>query len=410
MSTAARPSVLVYAQHLSGVGHYVRTYEIARALTSQFEVHWIEGGRPVPHRVCESIEVIDIPRIRRGSDGALQALFTDQPLAVVQAERRRLLIEAIERLRPDVFLVEYFPFSKWELAPELLPAIQAVRNQGGMVLCSIRDIVRQTRFEAVDAQQHAARTIDWLRESFDALLVHADPELIRLESSFPAVAAIPVPIFYTGIVSETVGACPPATVADLAMVCQGRPYALVSAGGSAGGGPLIGAALEAWRDPEVAAGRLLVVCSDLSQNATELLPAGSAAPDIDLLQRIRLLPFRADFLHWLAAADLSISQCGYNTAANLLETGVRAVVSPHPGMSDQAPRAACLAQRHLLQQVDASTGSAALAEAIQHADRLGRRAHALRLDGAAQTCRIVAALLQGGGGGADSNGPWTQTR
>lgn len=398
MSTAARPRVLVYAQHLSGVGHYVRTYEIARALTSRFEVHWIEGGRPVPHRVCKSIEVIDIPRIRRGADGALQALLTDQPLAVVQAERRRILIEAIERLRPDVFLVEYFPFSKWELAPELLPAIQAVRNQGGIVLCSIRDIVRQTRFEAVDARVHAARTVEWLRQDFDALLVHADPDLIRLESSFPAVPAIPVPIFYTGIVSEPLGACPPATVQDIATVCQGKPYALVSAGGSAGGGPLIAAALEAWRDPAVAAGRLLVVCSDLSQNATELLPAGSAAPNIDLLQRIRLLPFRADFLHWLAAADLSISQCGYNTAANLLETGVRAVVSPHPGMSDQAPRAACLAQRQLLEQVDASTGSAALAEAIQRADRLERRSHALRLDGAAQTCRIVAAVLQGGTG------------
>lgn len=174
MSTAARPRVLVYAQHLSGVGHYVRTYEIARALTTQFEVHWIEGGRSVPHRSCASIEVIDIPRLQRGADGSLQALFTDQPMPCVQAERRRILIDAIGRLRPDVFLVEYFPFSKWELAPELLPAIRAVRRQGGMVLCSIRDIVRQTRFEAVDAQVHAARTIDWLRQCFDALLVHAD--------------------------------------------------------------------------------------------------------------------------------------------------------------------------------------------------------------------------------------------
>lgn len=396
MSTAARPRVLIYAQHLSGVGHYVRTYEIARALTTQFEVHWIEGGRFVPHRSCASIEVIDIPRIQRGADGSLQALFTDQPMPFVQAERRRILIDAIARLRPDVFLVEYFPFSKWELAAELLPAIRAVRCQGGIVLCSIRDIVRQTRFEAVDAQAHAARTIDWLRQCFDALLVHADPDLIRLESSFPAVSAIPVPIFYTGIVSEQLGACPEATVQDIATVCQGRPYALVSAGGSSGGGPLIGAALEAWRDPAVADGRLLVVCTDLSQNAADLLPAGSAALDNALLQRIRLLPFRADFLHWLAAADLSISQCGYNTAANLLETGVRAVVSPHPGMADQGPRAACLAQRHLLQQVDASTGAASLAEAIQHANRPGRRSHALQLDGAAQTCRIVAGLLQDG--------------
>ena len=394
MSKAARPRVLVYAQHLSGVGHYVRAYEISRALTSRFEVHWIEGGRPVLHRSCESIEVIGIPRITRGSDGELQAMLTDKSLNVVMTERRRILLEAIERLRPDVFLVEYFPFSKWQLAPELLPVIRAVRRQGGMVLCSIRDIVRQTRFESVDAEAYTAKVVNWLRQNFDAVLVHSDPDLIRLESSFGGFESIPIPVIYTGIVSEPLGACPESTFQMREIICQGRPYALVSAGGSSGGRPLITAAIEAWRDPAVAAGRLLVICSDLSMNAADLLLGGSVVSDNDLLQQIRLLPFRADFLHWLDAADLSISQAGYNTVANLLETCCQAVVIPHPGMSDQAPRAACMAQRQLLQHVKSITESASLANAIQSAGSTKRIFHSLRLNGAAQTCRTIEALFE----------------
>lgn len=394
MSSPPQRRVLIYAQHLSGVGHYVRTYEIARSLTDRFEVHWIEGGRPVPHRPCPQLAVIELPRIRRGSDGRLEALDADQPMPLIHAQRRRILIDAIARLRPDVFLVEYFPFSKWELAPELLPAIRAVRRQGGMVLCSIRDIVRQTRFEVVEAPVHAARILDWLGRHFDGLLVHADPDLIRLEESFPAVQEITLPIFYTGIVSEKPTPCTAATATAIQAVSQGNPYALLSTGGSSGGGALIGAAIEAWRDPTLAAGRMLVVCSDLNRAAAA--PLLTAGPDQrDLRRRVRLLPFRADFLHWLAAADLSISQCGYNTAANLLETGIRAVVSPHPLMSDQQQRAACLAGRQLIGLSDGGDPPERLRQAIAQAVGRPRPQHNLRLDGARDTAAILSALLAG---------------
>ena len=55
---------LLYCQHLSGAGHFVRTYEIARALSERHEVHLVDGGRPVP-RPPASISLMDLPRIRR---------------------------------------------------------------------------------------------------------------------------------------------------------------------------------------------------------------------------------------------------------------------------------------------------------------------------------------------------------
>ena len=39
--------VLIYAQHLSGVGHRVRALELARALAERHEVALVDGGRHV---------------------------------------------------------------------------------------------------------------------------------------------------------------------------------------------------------------------------------------------------------------------------------------------------------------------------------------------------------------------------
>jgi len=40
--------VLLYTQHLSGTGHFVRIFEIARALAERYEVYLIDGGRLIP--------------------------------------------------------------------------------------------------------------------------------------------------------------------------------------------------------------------------------------------------------------------------------------------------------------------------------------------------------------------------
>jgi predicted glycosyltransferase len=379
--------ILVYAQHLSGVGHYVRTYEIARALAAGHEVYWVDGGRPVPHRPEPGLRVVELPRIRRGPDGALLGLDPTRPIGVLMRERVAELGEAARRVRPEVFLVEYFPFSQWALADELLPTIEQVRAAGGQVLCSLRDVVRKTRFETAADAAYSTRVTDLLNRHFDALLVHADPSVRRLDEHFPAVADINVPIRYTGLVSEKPAPAPEA-VAEIARVSGGRPYVLASAGGGAGGRQLISAMLQAWHAPAVAAERMLITCGGLDW-ALPALPALAAEAGVTATDRVRLLPFRADFLHWLAGADLSISHCGYNTAANLLEARARAVVSPNPEMSDQPFRARRLADRGLMELVEAPVRRAELIRAMTAALSAPQPAHDIDLDGAVQTRRII---------------------
>lgn len=391
MTGATPKRILVYAQHLSGVGHYVRTYEIARQLAVDHQVYWIEGGRPVPHRPCPALQIVELPRIRRGPDGGLVGLNADQPIASVMSRRAKRLLELVERIRPELFLIEYFPFSKWELANELMPAILQVRSGGGMVLCSLRDVVRKTRFERLEASAYGERVTGLLNHHFDALLVHADPNLTRLDDHFPAVGTIEIPIHYTGLVSEKPVQAP-ATEAEIERITGNSPYVIASSGGGAGGRRLIESVVRAWQDPTIATGRLLVVLTGLNEPRD---PPSILRRQAD---RVVVLPFSAVFLNWLIRADLSISQCGYNTVANLLETHTRALVSPNPQMSDQQVRAERLAELGLVELLEMDADDATLADAVTRSLTRPPLVHKIALDGAERTRRLLASdsFSQGG--------------
>ena len=111
--------VLCYAQHLTGVGHFVRMHTIAAALAARHDVHLVEGGRPFPRPAFDAEPArVSLPVLRRGAQGALDALDGGSVTAIV-AERTEQLANAVAELRTDVLLVDHYPFSKWELSEEI---------------------------------------------------------------------------------------------------------------------------------------------------------------------------------------------------------------------------------------------------------------------------------------------------
>jgi predicted glycosyltransferase len=284
-------------------------------------------------------------------------------------------------MAPDVVVIEHYPFSKWELAGEfeaLVDAARALARQG-RVVCSVRDIPRQTRHEACAPGEWAARVAGALDGRFDALLVHGDAVLTPLTDSLPTAATLRVPVHYTGLVSEPVprGQTPGEPAGD-------ARYVLASIGGGADAVGLLPLCREAWEqlDPALRHGRDLVLCQGLATGSPPATGNG-----------IHAIPFTGDFLHRLAGADLSVSYAGYNTCTNLLATRVRAVVVPNPRMSDQAARAGVLARLGVARVLRAEGLTAtALAEAMANALQGPRPRHAVTLDGAATTVRLLEAL------------------
>ena len=109
-------------------------------------------------------------------------------------------------------------------------------------------------------------------------------------------------------------------------------------------------------------------------------------------------PNRADFVSLLARARVSVSQAGYNTVADLLCAGARAVLVPFSadGEREQSIRAEVLAGAGVAQVIDENLLTAeVLLDAI-------RRAHAspaptrrrVRLDGAGASADAILAIAR----------------
>ena len=382
---------LCHAQHLSGVGHFVRMHAIASALAAAgHEAHLVDGGRPVPRADAERLRRLSLPGLQR-IDGRLVGMDGSAGAAVI-AERARHLAEAVARIRPDVVIVDHFPFSKWELEPEIVAASRAARRAGARMVCSLRDVVRQTAFEDVPPPAYASRVLALLHEHFDAVLVHGDPSVVRLDEHFERASELTLPVRYTGFV----GLSPQRSVGE----GSGEPYAVLSCGGT-DGRRFLRAAIDGFRRA-VTDGRL-------QQMALRVFPdprTAAAVGDLGLAPdpSIRIDGFTSGFASALAGSAFSISRAGYNTSVEVLMAGVPAIVAPDPTMSDQAARARRLASLGLVTLVEGDPPHPDdVAAAIARAVAMPRPGVRVDLDGAATTCALLERLV------AEGEGAWRST-
>jgi predicted glycosyltransferase len=383
--------VLVYAQHLSGVGHHVRIREIARALAREHRVAFVQGGRPVPGPDAGSaFELVALPAIQRGPEG-IEPLERGRSLEAVLESRSAQLRRAAAEIAPDVLVVEHYPFSKWELETEIDALIDAARaaNPRLELVCSARDILKQTRFEHLADDAYRRRVVGRLNQRFDTLLVHSDPSFTRLEEHFAGAGELTVRVAHTGFVSEKPGPARGDARAQADGPWAGEGRVVVSTGGGAGSAALVERVVEAWGrlvSRGADGGRLLLVFAGLFWSDGEAARLRERATG-----RCAVLPFSSDFLRQVEQADLSISRAGYNTCTNLLETRTRALLLPDPRMSDQHFRAQRFAEHGLAEVVYEKEPSAELlAEAIEAALRREPPRHAFDLDGAQRTCALLS--------------------
>ena len=378
----SRPVLLFYCQHSLGIGHLTRSFALAAALTEHFHVVFLNGGRlPAGLPVPANIEIIDLPAL--GMDDGHTVISRDAKHDVAQAvaQRRALIEAAVQTHRPALLLVELFPFGRKKFASEILGLIRATRRQPGgpaRVVCSLRDILVDARPD----QQHHDDRARWLTDRyFDAVLVHADPALARLEDSFKPRQPLRTPVHYTGYVVPARAAVSTAPRGE---------HLLVSAGGGIVGDALLRTALAAralLRHPipmRLIAGPFLPEPQWLA-----LQDAVRGAPGIELLRQV------PDMVAEMRQARASISQCGYNTALDIIVAQVPALVVPYATATEneQSERATRLVALGAMQQLDAALEPQRLAAAIEDLLAFTPRASALGLDGATDSARTMQQLV-----------------
>jgi len=370
------PRLLFHVQHLLGIGHLRRAALISRALAgSGFAVTVAQGGMPSDLFDFGAADIVQLPPLRSIDDrfgGLVQA--DGAPLDDAgRAVRCEALLALFARVKPDVVLLESFPFGRRQLRFELVPLlerIEAIRPRPAVAV-SVRDILQARKPERV------AETCALVLRHVDRVLVHGDTALVPLDASFPRTAEIAHLVRYTGYVAPE----PPARAE--------RRRVVVSAGGGAVGADLLRAALAARPLTGLAdAPWTLIAGPHLPPEALAAL--GEAAGG-----GVTLLPSVADLPGELAGAIVSVSQAGYNTLMDVAVSETPAVVVPFAGAgeTEQPMRAARLAERGHVEVVDeAAPTPVTLAAAIDRAAGRTGRWPRIALDGAAETARLLRAL------------------
>ena len=313
--------LLFHCQHTLGLGHLVRSLTLARSFAERFEVVLLAGGELPEH--------LDFPP-------ELDVV----PLGELGAERAALVMETFRQVRPEVVVVELFPFGRKKLTRELLPMLEAASASGARVVCSVRDILVRGRS---DQQRHDERAARILNRLFDAVLVHADPRVVSLDETFRPRTPLRVPVHYTGF------AAPPGEVKPSPAERNGP--LVVSAGGGRFGGPLLRAAAAAHPAVRARTGLSMRLVAGPFLPEEDWCALERSTQEQDGLELVRAVP---DLAAELAAASVSLSQCGYNTALDLIRSRVPALVVPFAaaGEDEQTRRAKLLAGLGVVRVVD----------------------------------------------------------
>ena len=387
--------VLMYCQHVLGIGHLVRSTEIARALSRNADVTFVSGGESVDGFVFPpGVKLVQLPAIQTDEEfGALENCGSSHTLEELQNLRRKRLLGLFDEIRPDALVIELFPFGRKRFAFELVPLLERARtrnlgprNSETLVASSLRDIL----VEKSDQAKHEERVCRIVNAYFDLILVHGDPAFQKLDETFHRVGDLHCDVRYTGFVQQEEPAS--ATEEDSSVA-----------------GPTIVASIGSgrYRQGQLMLENVIGAAALLQEQIPHrfrVFAGPFVPPDVyEVLKRlagearnVELDKYSPNFIGCLKRADLSISMGGYNTIMNLLATGVRSLVYPYTANNDQeqhirARKLESLGVVELLHpemlppELLAPKISATLAKAPV---RL-----ALDMDGAANTARILQSAV-----------------
>ena len=376
--------IIQYCQHVLGVGHLFRSLEISRALSAH-RVILVTGGPPVEIDLPEHVREFRLPDLQM--DNAFKGLFsTDKNLTVdqVKKERQKRLLALFENERPELFLVELYPFGRKAFRFELDPVLKALREKR-LAPCAVFSSVRDILVEKDDHGKHEARVVKTLNGYFDAVLIHADPDLVEIRETFGPFDEISIPVEYTGYIAPQPSAAAGQRIRKQMEMDDSETLIVASAGGGNVGAPLLDAVIRAFARLERDKCRLQVFTGPF-MNSKDIDGLKKMAP-----ARVQVDKFTADFISYLAAADLSVSMGGYNTTMNILATRVPALLWPFSQNREQRLRARRLADRGFLTVLqDADLQPDRLAVMIdQKLSQSTRPAATINLDGAATTAACI---------------------
>jgi predicted glycosyltransferase len=312
-----------------GIGHLVRTARLAEASLANGQVLLICGGKLPPRlRMDARIRVVSLPPLQMNADNKLVDAIGNRKVCDIFVERIHLAEQTVRQFAADAVIVEMFPFGRKKFASEIFSIIRAARERKSTVIVSsVRDVLVS---RGANQEQYDERAATWLNEHFDAVLIHSDPNFIALKDTFSSFDEIAIPTYYTGYISS--GSTPRNAARE--------PRIIVSAGGGRVGHRLLEVAAESYdRMQRELNLDMTLVTGPNGAKARVKIPGRNGPTTVEFIE---------DLPGTFARSAISVSQCGYNTAVDVLQTRTPAIFVPFGTASEdeELRRAELLSRRN----------------------------------------------------------------
>jgi predicted glycosyltransferase len=314
------PRVAVFTHDTFGLGHLRRCRHIVRELADRMpdSALMFISGSPALHvfgDLPRNADFLKVPTIAKTGSKLHQPPHLPIALAGIRHLRQRLIQEAALGFAPDVFLVDNFPLGS---QGELLPTLHELRRLPTQTVLGLRDIL--------DAPDVVRR--DWTRQGmydvldryYDRILIYGMREVLDVEEAYGLPPSVAAKVTYCGYVTDPA----PTISRDVSAQALGvsGPFILAAGGGGGDGFPLLRvflAALEHLPDQQA----VVITGPLMSRSDRDRLRAMANARGGVILH-----DYVPDLGRHVAAADLVVGMCGYNSAAEIVSTGARALLVP----------------------------------------------------------------------------------
>lgn len=260
--------------------------------------------------------------------------------------RSQLLADAVDRFRPDAFIVDHAPAG---MAGEALRALRLLKDQSPApsVVLGLRDIVDDPA--EVRRAWHAANVYELLDDVYDLILVYGQRSVCDVAEEYDLSTRASAKVRYVGYLMGAAPSQPRSEVRDW-LELQSDRLVVVTAGGGGDGYDLLRALAEGIES----VGRPLPFdCVAISGPLMVERQRDELRAAFEGRREVHYHDFVADLPAHLAAADLIVSMGGYNTVCEVLESGRPALIVPRTEpRREQLIRAEALARRGLVSLLD----------------------------------------------------------
>ncbi|MCK5504972.1 MAG: hypothetical protein KAJ10_07400 [Thermodesulfovibrionia bacterium] len=316
-----RLRIALFTHDTFGLGHVRRSLHIIRELAVRLPDAslLLITGSPALHVLRDlppNADYVKIPTVvKTGSHGSLPPHLK---LSVPETTllRTRIIKKAVTAFSPDIFIVDNFPLGS---RTELLPVLQMLRHLPVKTILGLRDILDAPDAVQTDWKRHGI--YDVLERYYDKILIYGCKNIFDASVGYNLSPSIAGKIRYCGYLTATSPLThrPDEIRAELGI--RG-PFVMATGGGGGDAFPVLNTFVQALpKFPDIYS---VIFTGPLmgAQDRKRLLDRINGNP------RVIVQDFVPDLRGYIKAADVVVSMCGYNMAAEIIVQRPKAIVIP----------------------------------------------------------------------------------